>query len=651
MDEIDDHVIEARILVLAGTRKDAALTRRVLARAGIACETCATLEALCDQLDAGAAAILLAEEEAADIRTSCLVRWLRRQPPWSDLPVLLTARAGADSPVIADAVEVLGNVTVLERPTRIAALVSAMRSALRTRSQQYRARDYLKERERAWQIESRLAAIVASSDDAIISKTLEGEVLTWNAGAERLFGYKESEVVGKSILLIIPPERHHEERDLLLRLRRGESIKHFETVRVTKDGRQLDISLTVSPVHDEQGRVVAASKVARDITQRTQTEAALREANRRKDEFLAVLAHELRNPLAPIRNSLHILRLTSRRDRMSDQVTDMMERQVEQMTRLVDDLLEVSRITRGTIELRKEPVDLAGIVRGAVETSQPLIEAGGHRLEVKMPPDLVIVDGDPIRLTQVFANLLNNAAKYTEPGGRISLTASREGDGITISVRDNGLGIPADVLPHVFELFVQGHADRGQGGLGIGLTLARKLVEMQGGSISAHSEGRGRGSEFIVRLPISSTQPANGRATSTEPIAPLAPRRVLVVDDNVDAAESMGMLLGLLGVDTHVVHNGPDALAAIATYEPHVVLLDIGMPGMDGKEVARRIRQLPTGRNITVIALTGWGQEEDRRRTLAAGFDFHLIKPADINVLRELLTSLGTPGNADRNTH
>jgi CheY-like chemotaxis protein len=337
---------------------------------------------------------------------------------------------------------------------------------------------------------------------------------------------------------------------------------------------------------------------------------------------------------------------------MADQVTDMMERQVEHMARLVDDLLEVSRITRGTIELRREPVDLAGIVRAAVETSLPLIEAGGHKLEVIMPPDLLIVDGDPIRLTQVFANLLNNAAKYTDSGGRIVLTATREGDSLAISVRDNGLGIPPEVLPHVFDLFVQGHADRGQGGLGIGLTLARKLVEMQGGTISARSEGPGRGSEFIVRLPISPVQPeGSARMTSHEPIAALAPRRVLVVDDNVDAAESMGMLLGLLGVDTHVVHNGPDALAAVETYRPNVVLLDIGMPGMDGREVARRIRQSPLGRSITVIALTGWGQEEDRRRTLAAGFDFHLIKPADINVLRELLSSLGNPGDGRRNAH
>jgi PAS domain S-box-containing protein len=544
---------------------------------------------------------------------------------------------------MAAAIELLGNVSVLERPTRVATLVSAVRSALRVRQQQYRARDYLEERERSSQVEAFLAAIVESSDDAIISKTLDGDILTWNAGAERLFGYSAEEVIGKPILILIPPERHGEERELLQRLRRGERIEHFETVRRTKDGRRLDISLTVSPVRDASGRIVAASKVARDISQRKLAEAALRDADRRKDEFLAVLAHELRNPLAPIRNSLHILRLTGHLDPAAERVTDMMERQVNHMVRLVDDLLEVSRITRGKIELRKEVVEIASIVRSAVETSRPLIEAAGHRLEVTLPPEVLTVEGDPVRLTQIFANLLNNAAKYTDTGGQIWLTVVRDADGVAISVRDTGVGIPTDTLPRVFELFMQGdrHAGRAQGGLGIGLTLAKSLVEMHRGTIRAFSEGLGHGSEFVVRLPLSTFQlPTDAPLAGQESIAPLAPRRVLVVDDNRDAAESMGTLLKLLGVDAYVVHNGPDALEALSFYQPTVVLLDIGMPGMDGTEVARRIRQRPDGRGITLIALTGWGQEEDRRRTMAAGFDFHLIKPADVNALRALLTSI-----------
>jgi CheY-like chemotaxis protein len=318
--------------------------------------------------------------------------------------------------------------------------------------------------------------------------------------------------------------------------------------------------------------------------------------------------------------------------------------------RLVDDLLEVSRITRGKIELRKEVVDIGSMVRSAVETSRPFIEAAGHQLDVTVSSEPLRVEGDPVRLTQIFANLLNNAAKYTDAGGRIWLTITRSGDSVVVSVRDTGVGIPPDTLRRVFELFMQGdrHAGRAQGGLGIGLTLAKSLVEMHGGTIRAFSEGLGRGSEFVVRLPLSTSRTSpHATREDEEPIPALPPRRVLVVDDNRDAAESMGMLLKLLGVDAHVVHNGPDALAAVGFYKPTVVLLDIGMPGMDGKEVARRIRQRPDAKDITLIALTGWGQEEDRRRTMAAGFDFHLIKPADINALRALLMSI-EGGRQDR---
>jgi PAS domain S-box-containing protein len=643
MDAIESGTPELRFLVLAPTRKDGTLTCSVLERAGIACRLLKTLDDACDELESGAAGLLLAEETLVGLGGGRLMRWLRRQPAWSDLPVLLVARSGADSTVIGEATELLGNTTVLERPTRIASLVTAARSALRARHQQYRVRDHLNERARASRIESLLAAVVASSDDAIISKTLEGNILTWNAGAERLFGYAAGETIGKSILLLIPPELHAEEADLLRRLRRGERIEHYETVRVTKDGRRRDVSLTLSPVFGEDGRIIAASKVARDVTQQKQAEAALREADRRKDEFLAVLAHELRNPLAPIRNSLHILRLTGRLDGQTQQVTDIMERQVNHMVRLVDDLLEISRITRGMIELRKEQLDIGGIIRGAVETSRPLIEAGRHELELELPEEALMVEGDSVRLAQVFANLLNNAAKYTDPGGRILVSAASDGHDVVVKVRDNGVGIPADKLARVFDLFVQAdrNTERGRGGLGIGLTLAKWLVEMHGGTIGALSGGEGQGSEFVVRLPRSAVQRgARARSTSEQPVAQMPRRRVLVVDDNVDAAESMGMLLKLLHADTRVVHNGPDALAAMGSYQPRVVLLDIGMPGMDGHEVARRIRQRPDGHAVTLIALTGWGQEQDRQRTMAAGFDFHLVKPADINALRALLTSI-----------
>ena len=321
------------------------------------------------------------------------------------------------------------------------------------------------------------------------------------------------------------------------------------------------------------------------------------------------------------------------------------------MVRLVDDLLEVSRISRGKIELRMEPIDIASVVHSAVETSRPLIEAGRHQLTTVIPAEPITLNGDFVRLTQVVANLLNNAAKYSDKGGQIWLTVRKEGDDVSISVRDRGQGIPPEKLTRVFDLFMQvdDHPSGAHAGLGIGLTLVKNLVEMHGGSVESHSEGAGRGSEFVVRIPLGAALPparASAR-TAAPPRIPSAPR-VLVVDDNHDAAESLAMLLKLLSADVQVVYSGADVLEALATYKPSVVLLDIGMPGMDGLEVARRIRQLPESKDVTLIALTGWGQEEDRKRSESAGFDYHLTKPADLNALRNLLTSLDRPEGAVR---
>jgi signal transduction histidine kinase len=444
--------------------------------------------------------------------------------------------------------------------------------------------------------------------------------------------------------MLIPPERQDEEPALLERLRRGERIEHFETIRVTKDGRRIDISLSVSPMRNADGKVIGASKVARDITQRKQAEAALREADRRKDEFLATLAHELRNPLAPIRNSLHILRMTACNDMTAERVCEMMERQVNHMVRMVDDLMEVSRITRGLIELQKEETDLAAIIRSAVETSRPIIEAGEHQLAITIPPEPILLQGDSVRLSQVFANLLNNAAKYTDRGGQIWLSVKQEKNEVVVSVRDTGIGISTPMLPKVFDMFMQADRSthRSQGGLGIGLTLVKRLVELHEGSISVRSDGPGKGSEFIVRLPVNAVQPER---TTKPPVSQrgdsLPQRRVLVVDDNKDSAASMGMLLKFLGTDVQVAYDGATALATIERYRPDVVLLDIGMPGMDGFEVARQVRQRAEFDSIMLIALTGWGQAEDRHRTQTAGFDHHLVKPADITALQSLLISAG----------
>jgi CheY-like chemotaxis protein/nitrogen-specific signal transduction histidine kinase len=394
------------------------------------------------------------------------------------------------------------------------------------------------------------------------------------------------------------------------------------------------------PTHDKSGQVDGWVAVLMDTTAHHQMEEALREADRRKDEFLAVLAHELRNPLAPIRNSLHILRLTHQDDEAADEVCEMMERQVNHMVRLVDDLLEVSRITRGKVVLQKELVELASVIRSAVEASRPLIDEARHQLALSIPAEPLTVEGDPVRLSQIFSNLLNNAAKYTDDGGQIWLSVRVEGQEVVVAVRDTGTGISADMLPRIFELFTQSDVARGraQGGLGIGLTLVKTMVELHGGQVSASSPGIGQGSEFVVRLPLIAT-PSRSRSVESRvrPTKVLAARRVLVVDDNRDAAESLGKLLKLLGAQVQVVFSGAEALEAVRNEKPATILLDIGMPEMNGYEVARRIRSEAENRDITLIALTGWGQEQDRRRSHDAGFDHHLVKPVNSASLLELL--------------
>jgi signal transduction histidine kinase/DNA-binding response OmpR family regulator len=382
--------------------------------------------------------------------------------------------------------------------------------------------------------------------------------------------------------------------------------------------------------------------------QRLQLIGELQQADRRKDEFLATLSHELRNPLAPLRNSLHLLRAAGGGGAAAP-IHDMMERQVNHLVRLVDDLLETSRISRGAFDLKKERVELGEAVRNAVETSQPLIQAAGHELRLDLPGAPLWIEGDPVRLAQILANLLNNAARYTDPGGRISLSAALAGGAVKISVRDNGTGIAPEAQPRLFEMFSRESrsSGRNQGGLGIGLALARRLAEMHGGGIEAKSDGPGKGAEFIVTLPLA-TEQRPAEAAGAPRGAALKPRRILVVDDNHDAAESLSMVLKFLGADVRVARDGPEALAAFEAYDPAVVLLDIGLPGMDGYEVARRIRSGFPSRRAALVALTGWGQDKDRREAREAGFDQHLIKPAEIGALQALLASLETDHRAER---
>jgi PAS domain S-box-containing protein len=499
-----------------------------------------------------------------------------------------------------------------------------------------------------------LAAIVESSDDAIVSKTLDGIIRSWNRAAERLFGYVADEAVGQPITLIIPPERVQEEQELLAKLRRGERIEHFETVRVAKSGRGIDVALTISPVYNANGVIIGASKIARDISERKvsehaqqrtigelrRAEEALLDADRRKDEFLAVLAHELRNPLAPIRYAVAMARKEGRPEAERLQARAIIERQVEHMGRLLDDLLDVSRITRGTLVLRHSTVELASVVAAAQESARPLIEARSHRLVVRLQEQGLRLVADPVRLAQVLANLLVNAAKYTDTRGHIELEAKREAGELIVVVRDNGIGISAEMMPRVFTLFAQASSalDRSEGGLGIGLALVRGLVELHGGTVSAHSAGAGQGSEFVVRLPIGKPGRPKGEAEQSAAGQPGAkPLRLLVADDNRDSAATCAALLTASGHEVSIAHTGREAFDLACRLQPDALLLDIGMPELNGYQLAQRIRGTGWGRRAMLIAISGWGQEQDKRRALAAGFDRHLTKPIDPDGLEALL--------------
>lgn len=524
MGEPSEHVaLRNRVLLLLPTQRDADLTAEILEKNGIAAHICANPGDLEQQLCQGTGAVLLNEESLASGAHTALMQALQRQPRWSDLPILVLTRSGANSDQAADAIAQLGNVTLLERPLRLAALISTVRTALRARERQYQIRTHLEDLERA-----------------------------------------------------------------------------------RKEGA---------------------------------------ESARRKDEFLAMLGHELRNPLAPIRNALHLLDAEPERISFDENILAMMKRQVDHMVRLVDDLVEVSRLSRGTIDLRRELVDLKVVLRNSIDISRPLIEARNHKLVIDLSEEPLMIEADPVRIAQVFGNLLNNAAKYSMPNGHIILAARRQDSEVVVSVRDRGIGIEPEMLPHVFEMFIQGRrkAHRAQDGLGIGLTMVRSLVEMHGGSVSAASEGCTLGSEFVVRLAVAvDGSPPRGAELDAPSCSgiPAVGLRVLVVDDNRDAANSLGMVLKMLGIKYRVEFSGQGALDAVEQFRPDAVLLDIGMPEMDGYEVATRIRSEPRNAGITLVAVTGWSQAADQQRTRAAGFNQHFGKPADIGALQTLLATV-----------
>jgi len=402
------------------------------------------------------------------------------------------------------------------------------------------------------------------------------------------------------------------------------------------------ISLLCESLHRTRRRLEAEQENLRQsLEAQRQMREALAESDRRKDEFLATLAHELRNPLAPVRNASHILRARMPPSPELQWARDVIERQVTQLTRLVDDLMDVARITRGTIELRRVHVALDEILRIAIETSRPSLDAAGHGLHVRLPIEPLYLDADLIRLAQVFANLLNNAGKYTAPGGQITVTAARDGKTVAVTVQDSGIGIPADMLRQVFEPFTQldRSLERAKGGLGIGLALAKRLVELHGGTIEAQSEGPGKGSRFVVGLPLSNQQGESRVVPSAGPVPAVGRKRILVADDNHDAATSLGILLNDAGYDVRTAADGGQALEMAAQFRPDIVLLDIGMPRMNGYEVARQIRAQSWGGDLLLVALTGWGGADHRQQTAQAGFDHHLTKPVDPAALTRLLAT------------
>ncbi|MGB6604222.1 MAG: PAS domain S-box protein [Steroidobacteraceae bacterium] len=487
-----------------------------------------------------------------------------------------------------------------------------------------------------------LAAIVESSDDAIVSKTLEGHILSWNRGATRIFGYTAAEVIGRPITIIIPPELYSEEEQILGKIRRGERIDHFDTTRVAKDGRRLAVSLSVSPVRNAAGVIIGASKIARDISERKQAEEALLEADRRKDQFLALLAHELRNPLAPIRYALAASKRAGTVE-VHKRTEEVIDRQVTHMTRLLEDLLDIARITRGAFEIKKNPTELTYIIGTAIETARPILKAKRHTLSLDLPRQSLPLEADAVRLAQVFSNVLINAAKYTNAGGQIALRAVKKGQQVVVSVRDNGIGISADLMPRIFDLYAQGRESfgRNEGGLGIGLSLVHGLVTLHGGTIEAHSDGPGKGSEFIIRLPIGRPSEVIPDAELSNDIPSETGLKVLVVDDNRDAAETCAALLEASGHQVRTAYTGTQALELAHSLRPHALLADIGLPDIDGFELAQKIRTSSWGSDIVLVAITGWGKEADRQKAFDCGFDYHLTKPTSAESIESILHSVG----------
>ncbi|HVF15857.1 MAG TPA: ATP-binding protein, partial [Steroidobacteraceae bacterium] len=488
----------------------------------------------------------------------------------------------------------------------------------------------------------RLSRIFETNLLGVLYFDINGGVQDANDEFLRIVGYDREELRNGALdwSRMTPKEFHAQDERAVAELRRAGVHAPVEKQYVRKDGLPVWV-LVGSAMIDETSGV----GFVLDLSGLKEADDALRQADRRKDEFLATLAHELRNPLAPIRNAAELLKLSNSAEKHVRTASEIIDRQVRHMVRLVDDLLDVSRITLGQVNLRHETVNLGAVLTDAIETVRPSIEAAEHRLNIHLPAESIQLEGDPTRLSQVFQNVLNNAAKYTPKGGSITLRAEREGVEVRVSIRDTGIGIPSEMQSRIFELFTRVHpsAEIKISGLGIGLALAKQLLELHGGRIEVRSEGIGQGSEFLVTLPLQVSLASAALKLTTHSPMTIAQRRVLVVDDNRDAAESLGMLLRLSGCEVDVAFSGATAIDTVEQFKPDVVLLDIGMPGMDGYETVRRLRASRRGKEMLLVALTGWGQKEDKQRALEAGFDEHLTKPMDPAMLERVLKLGSSP--------
>jgi signal transduction histidine kinase/ActR/RegA family two-component response regulator len=637
---------ERKVLVLPPTRRDGDVTRALLKDVGLDCDIVGNARMLAAQLNTSIGAVVLTDAAVADPGLSSVMDALDHQPQWSDMPVILLSKPEMRSPADKRRFGKLTNLTVLDRPTSARALVSAVEAAIRGRARQYQIRDQLNSLQEAdaalRESAERMALGVQVAGLALAEVDYAMQEVHLSAEAVELFGVGDRARTlsrGEFLEAVHPDDREEVSRRLLRPADSACSDPAAIDYRVIwPDGRVKWVSqrhhVVLNGLRDRQVRAVI---VALDATER-------KNADRRKDEFLATLAHELRNPLAPIRTGLQALARPGGEGAAGTVIRAIMERQLSQMVRLIDDLLEVSRISSGKVVLQRTRMDLRAIAELAIEASQPFIAAGQHDFTAELPVGPVWVDGDASRLSQVIINLLNNAAKYTAEGGKLRLSLSSDETHAIVRVQDNGVGIPPEMLNEVFDMFTQINRtlDRSQGGLGIGLSLVRRLTEMHGGNVIAESEGHGHGSVFTVRIPLMAMAelPAGSHEAADSEQSKRPGLRVLVVDDIPDVADVLKMLLDLEGFETRVAYSGAVALESARDFRPDVVICDIGLPEMDGHEIARRLRRDPDIAPATLIAMTGWGAEGEMRRTRESGFDFHLVKPVDANALLELLSHM-----------